>query len=112
MHLHVIGRGSKHGALARSFSRRRFWGFRLALMGRRDDFVDCSGHSRTWLSRNSRGIQNRFHYSCGLGHARLRHFLLDAGTCRVGAFFLTFLMPHAPIMISRWKPSSPLSHSC
>src|ERR1700731_1310733 len=80
--------------------------------GRWNDFVDVSGHSRTWLSRNSRGIQNRFHYSCGLGHARLCHFLLDAGTCGVGAFFLTFLIPHAPIMISRWKPSSPLSHSC
>ena len=56
-------------------------------MGSRDDFVDCSGHSRTWLSRNSRGIQNRLPYSCGPGHARLCHFLLDAGTCRVGAFF-------------------------
>jgi len=78
----------------------------------RDDFVDCSGLSGTWLSRNSRCIQNQFHHSCGPGHARLRHFLLDAGKCRVGTFFLTFLMPHTPIMISRWKPCSPLSHSC
>ena len=70
-------------------------------------------HSGTWLSRNSRCIQkNQFHYSCGPGHARHRHFLLDAGTCRAGAFFLTFLMPQAPIMISRRNPCSPLSHGC
>ena len=84
----------------------------LARTGRPDNFVDCSGHSGTWLSRNSRCIQNQFHYSCRLGHARLCHFLRDAGARRVAAFFLTFLKPHAPIMISRWKPCSPLSHSC
>jgi len=34
-------------------------------------------------------------YSRRLGHARLRHFLLDAGTCRVLGFSLTFHMQHA-----------------
>ena len=85
----------------------------LARTWRRNDFADGSAHCGTWLSRNSRCIQkNQFHYSCGPGHARHRYFLLDAGTCRVGAFFLTFLMPHVPIMISRRNPCSPLSHSC
>src|SRR5208283_1796725 len=51
-------------------------------------------------------------YSCRLGHARLCHFLLDAGTCRVVGVSLTFLMKHALSMASRWKPCSPISHSC
>src|SRR5260370_6189715 len=51
-------------------------------------------------------------YPCRLGHARLSHFLLDAGTRRVVAVSLTFLMQHAPSMASRCKPCSPISHSC
>src|ERR1700693_5639655 len=47
-----------------------------------------------------------------VGHARVRHFLLDAGTCYVAGFFLSFLMQHTPMMTSRWKPCSPISHSC
>jgi hypothetical protein len=86
--------------------------FRPARTWRRDDFVDGSGHGGTWLFWNSRSIQIQFRYSCGPGHARLRHFLLDGGMCRVAGFFLTFLMQHAPIMTSRWKPCCPISHSC
>ena len=40
-------------------------------------------------------------YSCRLGHARLCHFLLDAGTRRPVGVSLTFLMQHAPSMASR-----------
>ena len=35
-------------------------------------------------------------YSCRLGHARLCHFLLDAGTRRVVGVSHTFLMQHTP----------------
>src|SRR5487761_108791 len=88
--------------------------FRLAQTCRRDDFVDGSGHGGTWPFWNSPSIQIPFRCSCGLGHARLRHFLLDAGLCRVVEFFffLSFLIEHTPTMTSRWKPCSPISYSC
>jgi hypothetical protein len=70
--------------------------FGLARTRRRDNFVHGSGHGGTWLFLNSRSIQTE--YSCGLGHTRLRHFLLDAGTCGVASFFLTFLIQHPPIL--------------
>ena len=81
--------------------------FRLARTRRRDNFVDGSGHGSTWLFLNSRSIQTEFRDSCRPGHTRLRHFLLDAGTCPV-APFLTFLIQHPSILTSRQE--SMLSH--
>ena len=74
--------------------------FRLARTSGRDDFVDGAGHGGTWLFSNTRSIQVQFRYSCGSGHARLCHFLLDAGTCRVVGFFLDLLTRHSPIITS------------
>jgi hypothetical protein len=37
-----------------------------------------------------------FLFPGGFGHARLRHFFLDAGECRAG-FFFTLLLRHAPM---------------
>ena len=39
----------------------------------------------------------------GFGHARLRHFFLDAGTRRFAQFFLGFLLHRTPVMIPRPK---------
>jgi hypothetical protein len=58
-----------------------------------DNFVDGSGHGGTRLFWNSRLVQLPFHYSCGPGHARLRHFLLD-GSMRHFTEFFTFLIQH------------------
>jgi hypothetical protein len=69
--------------------------FRLTWAGGRDDFSDRSGHGRTWLFWNSCSIQIQLGYPCGSGHARLCHFLHDAGTRRVIGLCLSFLMRHA-----------------
>jgi hypothetical protein len=86
--------------------------FRLARPWRGDDFVDGSGHSGTWLFWSSRRIEIQFRDSCGSGHARLRHFRPDAGTCGVAGFFLSVLVPHAGMMTSRSNPGCPISHNC
>ena len=85
---------------------------RLARTRRRNDFVDHSGHGSTWRFYLPRSIHVQFCYSCGPGHAWLRHFLLDAGMRCSVEFLLTVLMQHAAILTSRWKPCSPFSHSC
>ena len=84
--------------------------FRLART-RRDDFVDGSGHGASWLFWNSRSVQILFRYSCRLGHARFRHFLLDAGMCRVARFVLAFLLRHEDIMASKFESCSPILYS-
>ena len=88
---------------------RFFW---LAWTWRGDDFVHCSGHGSTWLFWSSRSIELQFAYSSRLRHARFRHFHLHASAYLVVGFFLTFLMQHAPIMTSGWKPFSAISHRC
>ena len=70
--------------------------FGLVRTWRRDDFIDCSGHRDDWLFRNSRSIQIQLRYFRGSGHARLRHFLTDADTCRIAGVFPGFLVHHAP----------------
>ena len=84
--------------------------FRLART-RRDDFIYGPRHAGTRLFWNSRCIQIQFRYSCRLGHARFRHFLLDAGMCRVARFVLAFVLQHQHIMTSKFKACSPLLHS-
>ena len=37
-------------------------------------------------------------FACGLCHARLCHFFLDPGTCRLARFFFGFLLPHRTSM--------------
>ena len=89
--------------------------FRLSHVSRRDDFVDDSQHRGAWQLCDAACIQFPLHYSRGLSHARLRHFLPDAGTCRIASFlvgFLQFLRQHVPILTFRWKPYSPISHTC
>jgi hypothetical protein len=86
--------------------------FRLARTWRWDYFLDDSGHDDTWLLWSPCSIQILFRYSCRPRHARLRHFLLDTGACRFFSFIPTFLMWHASIMASRWKPCSLISHTC
>src|ERR1700683_3886218 len=71
-----------------------------------------SRHGGTWLFLNSRCIQIQSRYSRGSSHARLCHFLLDAGTCLFAGFFLGFLMQHTAIITRRRKPCSPISHGC
>src|ERR1700675_4989662 len=98
------------GALVNTYLRL----FRLLVAARWNYFVDCSGDCGAWMFWNSACIQIPLRYSCGLRHARPGHFLLDAGTCRIASFstgFLGFLMHHAPILTSRWKPFSPISHT-
>src|ERR1700683_1422099 len=84
--------------------------FRLARAWRRYDFDDDSGHGDTWLFPNSRSIQIQFRYFRGSGHARLPHFLRDAGTCCVDSFFLSF--SHAPTVASKCKRRSLVSYNC
>ena len=84
--------------------------FRLARAWRRYDFDDDSGHGDTWLFPNSRSIQIQFRYFRGSGHARLPHFLRDAGTCCVDSFFLSFT--HAPTVASKCKRCNLVSHNC
>src|SRR4029077_4548324 len=85
--------------------------FCLARTRRRDDLVNGSGHGGAWLFWDARRIQIELHDSCRPGHARLLHFLLDAGTRRVGGFLFAFLMEHKATMTSRWRRCSPISHS-
>jgi len=82
---------------------------------------ECSAAGRSHCAvRAKRGFtrylnrQIAKHLSCGLRHARLRHFLLDAGTCRVTSFlrgFFGFLTQHASMLTPRWKPCSPIQHT-
>lgn len=85
--------------------------FRLARTWRRDDFVDRSTHGGTWVFSDSLRIEIQFRCPCGPCHPRLCHFLLDADTCPVGGFFLSFIMHYGPIMTMMWKLRSPISHS-
>lgn len=67
--------------------------------------------SRNGMPNASTLFEVLLHYSGRLGHARLCHFLLDAGSRRVAGFSLLFLMQHAPTMTARWKPCSTISHN-
>jgi hypothetical protein len=75
--------------------------FRLARTWRGDDLLDSAGHRGTWLFGRSRRIEIQFRDPCGSGHARLRHFRPDAGTCGVAEFFFSALLPHAAMMTSK-----------
>ena len=55
---------------------------------------------------DTRSSQIYFPFARGLGHARLRHFFLDAGTCRFAEFFLGFLLHRTSMMTSRPKQYS------
>ena len=55
---------------------------------------------------DSRSSQIYFPFARRLGHARLGHFFLDAGTCRFADFFLGFLLHRTSMMTSRPKQYS------
>src|SRR6266404_7660957 len=58
--------------------------------------ISCFGlHAFTPPDPNS-GLVH-FLFPGGFGHARLRHFFLDAGECRFAGFFFTLLLIHAPM---------------
>src|SRR2546427_7060672 len=52
---------------------------------------------------DSRSGWIRLRSTCGFGHARLRHFLLDGEECRFGGFFFGFLPTHTIIVTSAPK---------
>jgi hypothetical protein len=53
----------------------------------------------------------RFLLACRFGHARLRHFFLDAGTRYFAQFFLGFLLHRTPVMIARPKRYSLIANA-
>jgi hypothetical protein len=48
-----------------------------------NDLIYGPRHGGAWQFGNSRTIYISSRDSCGLGHARFRHFLLDARICRI-----------------------------
>src|SRR5258708_37859803 len=66
--------------------------------------ISCFGlHAFTPPDSNS-GLVH-FLFPGGFGHARLRHFFLDAGECRFAEFFFTLLLIHVPMP---WESESEL----
>ena len=53
----------------------------------------------------------RFLLACGFGHARLRHFFLDAGTRHFAQFFLGFLLHRTSVIASRPRLYSSISNA-
>ena len=85
--------------------------FRLISSRRGEDLFDSSGHAGAWRLRYSPRSQIQFCNSYRPGHARLGHFLLDAGTRRDFEFGLFSSLQDRPIMPPRWQPFSSISHS-
>ncbi len=50
-----------------------------------------------FTSHDPRSGLVHFLFPGGFGHARLRHFFLDAGECRFAGFFFTLLLRHVPM---------------
>ena len=74
---------------------------RLARAWRWDNFLDGSWHGGTGVFWNSRRIEFQFRYSCGSGHSRLGHFLINARMRRVAGLFPKFPMRHTSTLTPR-----------
>src|SRR5258706_16442461 len=59
-------------------------------------FFDTVFPLRVFTPHDPRSGSVLFLFPGGFGHARLRHFFLDAGECRFAGFFFTLLLRHAP----------------
>ena len=84
--------------------------FRLIWTWGWNDFIYDSGHGNTRLFSLPR-IHVQHGYSCGPGHARLCHFLLDAGKSGAGGLFLRLFTQHTHSMTTRCKSCSSILHS-
>ena len=63
---------------------------------------NCSSEAKIPAScpaRFSQRLEFVFLFTCGFGHAGLRHFLLDVGEQRLVRFFLRFNFGHTHMML-------------